>query len=422
MELNYQIVLLVFVGLVISFIGGVEAAYYSASRLAIELKKKQGRYSGKVWWDYFQNPVKFVATSLIVFNLLLVIYTYLWWTILGSVWKYWMIDNIYIQLIGTILISTASLLMAMFIMRPIFHARSTAVLSSGFVTFLVTAFLYLFRWAASTIVNLSKWILKYIFNVKLSAQTDVFSKPDIDTFIQLLRHNEQTENLQKNNEIFENIVGLSDVKLKACLVPRREIIGVKDKVSIDEIIRVFSETKLSKLVVYDDSIDNIKGYVHQLDLLKNPPDLQAILLPIPIVPETMSVRDLIKKFSRERKSIAWVIDEFGGTAGIVTMEDLLEEIFGDINDEFDVSEDFVEKQIGPNEFLFSGRIGLQEITERYKLTFRRGEGIETLSGYIINQSGGIPRQRDRIIIDDYQFDIVSVTKTRIEAVKIKVLR
>lgn len=422
MELHYQIVLLVFVGLIICFIGGVESAYYSASRLAIELKKKQGRFSGKVWWDFFQNPVKFVASSILVFNFFLVIYAWLWWSILGTVWQYWAIDNIYIRLTGTILIGTASLLAVMFVLRPVFHSRSTAVLSSGLVTFLVTSLLYLFRWLATYIVRLSKWILKYIFNVKLSSKDEAFSKPDIDTFIQLLKHNEQSENLQKNNEIFENIVGLSDIKLKACLVPRREIIGVKDKVSIDEIIRVFSETKLSKLVVYDETIDNIKGYIHQLDLLKNPPDLQSILLPIPVVPESMSVRDMIKKFSKERKSIAWVIDEFGGTAGIVTMEDLLEEIFGDINDEFDVSEDFVEKQIAPNEFLFSGRIGLQGISEKYKLHFRRGEGIETLSGYIINQSGGIPRQRDRIIIDDYQFDIVSVTKTRIEAVKIKVLR
>jgi CBS domain containing-hemolysin-like protein len=422
MELNSEIILLVFVGLTISFISGVEAAYYSASRLAIELKKKQNKYTGKIWWDYFQNPSKFVASAILVFNFLLVVYSYLWWNILETVWTYWALENIYVQLILTILFSSVSLLIVMFIVRPIFHARSTSVLSSGFVTFLVASILYLFRWIAESIVSASKWILKYIFNVKLSLKSEVFSKPDIDTFIQLLRHNEQSENLEKNNEIFENIVGLSDVKLKACLVPRREIIGVKDKVSIDEIIRVFSETKLSKLVVYDETIDNIKGYIHQLDLLKDPTDLQSILLPIPVVPESMNARDLIKKFSRERKSIAWVIDEFGGTAGIVTMEDLLEEIFGDINDEFDASEDFVAKQVAPNEYLFSGRVALQDISEKYKLNFRRGEGIETLSGYIINQSGGIPRQRDRIIVDDYQFDIVSVTKTRIEAVKLKILR
>lgn len=422
MEPGYLIALLIAVLIIISFVSGVEAAYFSASRLAMELKKKQGRYSGRIWSEYFNKPSKFVATSIIVFNLLLVILSFIWWNILESVWQYWAIENIYLKLVVAIVATTLSLLIIEFIFRSIFHARSTAIIGSSFVTFVITFFFSLFQWLAIRIVNASEWILKYIFNVKLSVKNEAFSKPDIDIFIQQLQHNEHSESLEKNNEIFENIISLSETKLKACLVPRREIIGVKTGISIDELIRVFTETKLSKLIVYDQTIDNIKGYIHQLDLLKNPADIQSILLPIPIVPESMNAHDLIKKFSKERKSIAWVIDEFGGTAGIVTMEDLLEEIFGDINDEFDVNVDFVEKQIGTGEFLFSGRLSLDEITERYKLVFQRNEDTETLSGYIINQNGGIPKQKDRIIIDDYQFDIVSVTKTRIEVVRLKVLR
>lgn len=183
----------------------------------------------------------------------------------------------------------------------------------------------------------------------------------------------------------------------------------------------FIETKLSKLVVFENNIDNIQGYVHQLDMFKNPETLRSMLHDIPAIPESMSATDLINKFSKERKSIAWVIDEFGGTAGIVTMEDLLEEIFGEIKDEYDITEDFVDKQIAANEYIFSGRIELDYIADKYKLNFRHNEETGTLSGYIISQYETIPKQRDRIIIDDYEFDILNVSETKIETVKLKVL-
>jgi putative hemolysin len=182
----------------------------------------------------------------------------------------------------------------------------------------------------------------------------------------------------------------------------------------------FIETKLSKLVVYEGNLDNITVYVHQLDLFKGPENVQAILLPIPAIPESMSATDLISKFTKERKSIAWVVDEFGGTAGIVTMEDVLEEIFGEIHDEYD-SEEFVEKRISENEYIFSGRLELDYLADKYELDFPDDES-ETLSGYIINHHETIPQQKDRIIIDDYEFDVLSVSDTRIEMVKLKILK
>jgi CBS domain containing-hemolysin-like protein len=174
--------------------------------------------------------------------------------------------------------------------------------------------------------------------------------------------------------------------------------------------------------VYEENIDSIQGYVHQLDMFKDPESLRTVLLPIPAIPESMNATDLINKFTRERKSIAWVIDEFGGTAGIVTMEDLLEEIFGDIYDEHDVKEEQIDKQVSPNEFIFSGRLELEYLVDKYRLEFRKNKDTETLSGYIISQHESIPRQKDRIIIDDYQFDILNVNETRIETVKMKILR
>jgi len=422
MELNALIIALVIIGLILSFLSGLELAYFSASRLSIELKKKQNKYSGRIWSAYFEKPARFVSTSLLVFNLLLAGFGLLWWAVLQTVWTYWRIDNIYVQLAATVVAASASLLIVEAVFRALFHARPTPVLGSGFIAFLVSVLFSSFTWLAVYLVRASEWILKYILNVKLNAKNEVFSRMDIDIFIQQIRSSESDDKVEMNNEIFENILTLSETKVRNCLVPRKEIVAVEKHTSIDDLIKVFSDTKLSKLVVYENSIDNIQGYVHQLDLFKNPVDINAMLLPIPIVPQSMNATDLINKFSAERKSIAWVIDEFGGTAGIVTMEDLLEEIFGDIYDEYDVKEEFIDKQISQGEYLLSGRLELNYLQEKYKLTFRKNEEAETLSGYIINQHGAIPRQRDRIIIDDYQFDIVTVGDTRIEAVKLKVLR
>ncbi len=245
---------------------------------------------------------------------------------------------------------------------------------------------------------------------------------DLDHYVQQLNMTDSDENLEMNNEIFENVLSLSETRVRECLVPRKEVVAIDINLTLEQLKGKFIETKLSKLVVYENNVDNVQGYVHQLDLFKNPETLRSILLPIPVIPESMNASDLINKFTKERKSIAWVIDEFGGTAGIVTMEDLLEEIFGDIYDEYDVAEEFVDKQITSNEFLLSGRLELDYLAEKYKLTFRKNEETGTLSGYIINLHESIPRERDRIIIDDYQFDILKVSQTRIETVKLKVLR
>ncbi|MBO9659086.1 MAG: CBS domain-containing protein, partial [Chitinophagaceae bacterium] len=224
----------------------------------------------------------------------------------------------------------------------------------------------------------------------------------------------------RNAQLLENAQEFPKVKIRQCLVPRKEIVGIDRSASIQDVQDKFVQTKLSKLVVYESNIDHIVGYVHQLDLFKKPSDIKSILLPIPAVPASMSAADLIGKFSRERKSIAWVVDEFGGTAGIITMEDVLEELFGEIQDEYD-TEKFVEKQIAENEYIFSGRLELDYLEEKYRFEFPENES-ETLSGYIINYHETIPQQKERIIIDDYEFDIISVSDTRIETVKMKRLK
>jgi putative hemolysin len=408
--------------LLIGFFSGIETAFVSVNKLSIELKKKQGTYSGKIWSSFLEQPARFIGTTLLIFNTLLVIYGLLWSDVLASVWHYWGIENPYIHLAAETLIATLILLLIEFIFKAFFRAKGNAITGSGFITFIVSSFYSLFNWIAIYFVNISEWILKYIFNVKLQNKNEVFSKMDLEHYIQQLKMSDTDDNTEMNNEIFENVLSLAETRIRECLIPRKEIVAVDIHSSLDEIKARFIETKLSKLIVFENNIDNIQGYVHQLDMFKNPESLQSILLPIPAIPASMNATDLINKFTKERKSIAWVIDEFGGTAGIVTMEDLLEEIFGDIYDEYDVKEEFVDKQIAPNEYIFSGRLELDYLMEKYKLEFRKNEDTETLSGYIINQHESIPRQRDRIIVDDYQFDILNVGETRIDTVKLKVLR
>lgn len=408
--------------LLIGFFSGIESVFISANKLSVELSKKQGNYTGKNWAFFLQTPARFIVTMLLTINILFVIYGLLWTGVLSGLWEYWSIDNQYIILAVETLILTFFLILFQTIFKAILRANGNSITASVFITFIVKTFYSLFSLVAEYFVNISEWILKYLFNVKIQHKTQSFTKMDIDHYVQQLNMNDNDENNEMNNEIFENVLTLSETRVRECLIPRKEVIAVNNNISLEDIKERFIETKLSKLVVYEDNIDNIKGYVHQLDLFKNPQSVNSILLPIPVIPESMNASDLISKFTKERKSIAWVIDEFGGTAGIVTMEDLLEEIFGDIYDEYDVQENLVDKQIAPNEFLFSGRLELDDLREKYKLAFRKSEETETLSGYIINIHESIPREKDRIIIDDYQFDILKVTNTRIETVKLKVLR
>ncbi len=408
--------------ILIGFFSGIEIAFVSASKLSVELRKKQGNYSGRIWSAYMEKPARFIGTTLIALNLLLVVYGLLWSDILTGFWRFWHIDNFYVKLFAETCASTFILLMFEFIFKAFFRAKGDVILGSSIITFIVQFFYGLFAWIAAIFVDLAEWILKYVFSVKLHNKKEIFTKIDLEYFLQQTKTHDTEDNVEMNNELFENVLSLSDVKIRECLIPRKEIEAVDITSSVEQVKEKFIETKLSKLVVYDGNIDNIQGYLHQLDMFKHPDNLRSILLPIPTVPESMSATDLISKFSKQRKSIAWVIDEFGGTAGIVTMEDLLEEIFGDIKDEYDSPEEFVEKQLSADEYIFSGRLELDYIADKYHLEFRNDDEAGTLSGYIISQHEHIPKQKDRIIIDDYQFDILNVSDTRIETVKIKVLK
>ena len=404
--------------LMMAFFSGIEMAFYSVNRFGIELKKKQGRPGAQMLSRLIQTPELFISTTVIGFSISLVCFVLLFSTITFPMWQFVGLRSDTARLILDIVLATFIILIfAEFIPKAIFRAHSNFILSR--LVWIVNIFYQLLQPLASGLISLSNWVLKYIFNVRVDENRDAFVRTDLETLFQQT-NDEDYESQELNTNLFENALELPKIKIRQCLVPRKEIIAVGVTCTVEEARQKFIDTKLSKLIVYDANIDHIVGYVHQLDLFKHPENLQAILHPIPAVPESMTASDLINKFTKERKSIAWVVDEFGGTAGIVTMEDVLEEIFGEIHDEYD-QEEFVEKRISENEYIFSGRLELDYLSEKYELEFPDEES-ETLSGYIINHHETIPRQKERIIVDDYEFDIISVSDTRIEMVKLKILK
>ena len=398
------------------FFAGIEMAFYSANRLSIEIKKNQGGSSLQILSRFVESPARFLGATLIGFNVFLVFLGLQISTVMAPVWKYLNVGSATVHLVVEIVLATfVVLVFAEFIPRALFRAKSNTYLTK--LAHITDFFYQMFYPIGAVLINLSEWILKYVFNIRLDKNKEPINRSDLKHLFQQTAADERQE---RNTQLMENAQELPKVKIRQCLVPRKEIICIDSRSTMEEVKKKFVETHLSKLVVFEKNIDNITGYIHQLDLFKKPLSLQSVLLPIPAVPESMSAADLITKFSKERKSIAWVVDEFGGTAGIITMEDVLEELFGEIQDEYDTQE-FVEKQLAENEYMFSGRLEIDYLEEKYGFDFGEDES-ETLSGFIINYHETIPRQKERIIIDDYEFDILHVSDTRIEMVKMKKLK
>ncbi len=398
------------------FFAGMEMAFFSANRLALEVGKKQGGRSHRLVSRFLESPVRFIGTTLTGYQVCLVLFSLQISATLRPVWDYAGLRRAELRMGAEIALATfIILIVAEFIPRAIFRARSNRLLIrfAGIFSF----FYGIFSPLAVALVLFAEWLLKYIFNIRLSGKSEPLNRSSLKNLFQQA-HTHQRED--HNAQLMENAQELPKVKIRQCLVPRKEITGISNRATMTELHQKFIETKLSKLIVYGENIDHITGYVHQLDLFRKPASIADMLHPIPAVPESMSAIDLIGKLTKERKSIAWVVDEFGGTAGIVTMEDLLEELFGDIRDEYDTDE-LPEKKINEDEFIFSGRIELDHLEEKYGFRFEDSDA-ETLSGYIIAHHEKIPRQKERMIIDDFEFEIIAVSDTRIETVKMKKLK
>jgi putative hemolysin len=415
--------------LLIGFLFGIETAFITVNKFSIEIKKKQGTHSGKTWSKFHEHPTHFIGTLLLTGNFVLVLYGLLIGDMLLPIWT-WVQSLLpneandyvhFIQLLVETILASSILLFVNLLFRAVFRAKNERIIGSNFISQITQFFYGIFASVAGMFVDAAEWILKYILGVKIYAKKVVFSKDDLGHFFHQSKHEEEEEASEINKELFENALSLSETKLRKCLVPRNEVVAVSQETNPDSLKALFIETKLSRIIVYNENIDNIVGYIHHLDLFRQPATLKEILHSIPMVPESMSATDLMNKFTKEGKSIAWVIDEFGGTAGIITMEDLLEEIFGEIEDEYDQPETLTERQLGAGYFEFSGRLELDSLTEKYELNFVDIHDTETLSGYIIQHHNAIPKKGEKISIGNLEFDIEDVSETRIEIVKLRII-
>lgn len=407
--------------LLAGFFAGVEVGFVSLNRLSVELRKKQKSKSAAVLSGYLEEPAKFISAMIVGIIFCLSIYGLLIDELLVPLWKktetYLSANFIpyfqYIRILFDLLIATGAFLIYFFFCRAIFSAKSDTLMY--FLTPLLSFFYNLFYPIAEYFFQLSEWILKNILNVRVKKNRNNFTRLELEQFIQ--QKDERETDQELNTELFEAALTLPYVKIRQCLVPRKEIEAISIHESIATLKERFIATNLSKLVVFEKNIDNIVGYVHQISLFKNPNSIQQIMLPIVAVPETMTATDLMNMLIKERKSMAWVVDEFGGTSGIITMEDLLEELFGEIKDEYD-TEELHERELGEDEYEFSGRLEMDYLNEKYDLGWTQNHS-ETLSGYIIQYNEGIPKVKQKIVIGKYEFEVLEVTATRIELVRIK---
>ncbi len=401
-----------------AFFSGMEIAYISSNKLRIELDKKQGAFGSRIISMFTSRPGEYIATMLVGNNISLVIYGIVMAILLEPVIRNFIKPDLAILLIQTLISTLIILFTAEFFPKTVFRISPNIALKIFSIPVL---FFYIILYPITRfVIAVSEFILRNILGVPRNKDhyPHVFGKIDLDNLVSE-SHPENREILEAEHEIkiFQNALDFSNVRLRDCMVPRTEIVALEDTSSIDELRQKFIETGLSKILIYSDSTDNILGYVNSKELFKNPVDLKSMIINILHVPETMPANKLLQSFIQEHKSISVVVDEFGGTSGVVTMEDILEEIVGEIEDEHDSSE-LTEKQISENEFIFSARHEIDYLNEKYKLDIPKTDDYETLAGFILTHTESIPKLNDRLIIESLTFQILDASETRIELVQL----
>ncbi len=401
-----------------AFFSGMEIAFISSNRLKVELDIAKGTFNGKLLGLFYNKESNFIALLLLGNNVALVIFGISAAEILDPVIKGWGIsEGALILLIQTILSTMLVLTVAEFLPKAIVQINPNFFLN---VSALPMAIIYVILYLPTlVIVAISNGVLK-LLRAENSQSSRVFSRIDLEHYVQELngRLNEE-EDLGNEMQILQNALDFSSIKARDCMIPRTEIVAMDLNKDISELHAVFTQTGLSKILIFRENIDNIIGYVHSFELFKKPEAIKQILMPIAFVPAAMSGKELLEMFTKKSGNIAVVVDEYGGTDGLVTIEDVIEQIFGDIEDEHD-KEDWLEEKISNKEFLFSGRIDIEYLNSEYDLNLPESEEFGTLAGLIIHEIESIPERKTRVEIEDYTFIIEQVTARRIETVRVLV--
>ncbi len=401
-----------------AFFSGLEIAFITSNKLRIELENKQGNLAAKILAYFNKFPSRYLGTMLLGNNIALVIFGIYMDEELKPIIGNYVSSKVIILLISTFLSTMLILVAAEFLPKNIFRINPNKTLTLFSFPLIITYGL-LYPVVMITI-GFSEFLLKKIFRVKIENENAAFTMIDLDNYVrQGTAAIEKKAEMDHEIQIFQNALDFSNVKARECMVPRTEIIALEVNDTIESLTQKFAETRLSKILIYSESIDNIIGYVYSKELFKSPVTIKSILLPVSFVPESMAAREVLIVFIQQHKSIAVVVDEFGGTSGILTMEDVMEEIFGEIEDEHD-KEELIEKQVSETEFIFSARLETDFVNEKYRLKLPILENIETLSGLIMHYHESIPKINEEIHIGNFIFTIIAVTHTRIEQVNLKI--
>lgn len=406
-------VLLIFLLLLLSaFFSGTEIAFVTANKLGVEIERDKGTRRSKLIAGFYQNPKAFLSALLVGNNIVLVIFAYSMARLIEPLLTGWMSSEVLRLVVITIISTMVILVIGEFLPKIIF--RLFANKSLLLVAYPMVFFLWILRLPAWMMMVISNFLFKYMLRAPVKNIEEAFTRLDLQDFVEGSLSRDQDE---LEADMFKNALQLKHVKAKECMVPRTEIVHVDMADGLEELKRVFMESRHSRILVSEGDIDNILGYVHHQSLLKEPRSLKEMIIPIRFIPEVTSVLDIMTIFRRQKTNLAVVVDEFGGTAGIITLEDITEEIFGEIEDEHD-EEEFVEQQVSGTEFLFSGRLEIDYLNEKYPvLRFPEGE-YETLSGYIVMTLGNIPEPGADFEMDDYRFRIEKVSGKKIEEVRV----
>ncbi len=400
---------------------GMEIAFVSANKLRIELNRKKGTFSSKIIQIFTKNPGQYIATMLVGNNIALVVYGIEIAKLLEPKLSPYITGEFGLLLTQTLVSTIIILVTAEFLPKSLFRLRP-----NGFLIFfsLPMLFFYVVFYPVSKVATwVSMGIIRRILRLSVSYGEEkyIFGKIDLDHFVGEVHasDNDEVKN-DKDIQFFQNALDFSEIKVRDCMIPRTDIEAIDVNDSIPELLEMFIETNYSRLPVYQENVDNIIGYVNSKDLFKKPQSIKSKLIKIDFVPETMRANKLLTRFIKEHKSIAIVVDEFGGTAGLVTIEDIIEEIIGEIDDEHDLS-DLVEKQLSENEYILSGRLEVDYLNDKYKLGIPESDEYDTLAGYVLSVHQSIPNLHEVITLSNFRIKIAKMDGTRIDLIHFSLL-
>jgi len=415
MELQFLIILLSIIAS--AFFSGMEIAFVSANKIQIEIEKQQETLISKILAKFTKNPSNFITTMLIGNNIAIVIYGYFMGDLLVKYISPFIPSSFILLLVQTFISTIIILVTAEFLPKAIFRIFANEVLN--FLAIPAYFFYVLFYVLSVFVSTISNFILKTFFNTHKDEVSQEFSKKELGHYISEQLETNKDEEIDSEIQIFQNALEFHNVKAREIMVPRTEIVALEVHDSLEKLKDVFVETGFSKIIIYKNSLDNIIGYVAAFDLFKNHKSIRNMLRLIEYVPESMTIKKILETLSKKKKSVAIVLDEYGGTSGLITKEDIIEELFGEIEDEHDTIE-FTEQQINKREYLFSARLEIDYLNEKYDINLPKEDAYETLGGFIVNQTENIPQLDEVIRIENFEITIKKGSSSKIEEVYLKI--